>query len=122
MTLQEFRDSLRDGDPPDGAALAGLWWDAKGDWTRAHESAQRDEGPAGAWVHAYLHRKEGDIPNAGYWYTRAGKSPAKSSLAMIRLIGRNSSPTRITQPHSVARDSSTPVSRSKMALCRYNGT
>src|SRR2546425_7607878 len=80
MTLQEFRDSLRDGDPPDGAALAGLWWDAKGDWTRAHESAQRDEGPAGAWVHAYLHRKEGDIPNAGYWYTRAGKSPAKSSF------------------------------------------
>jgi hypothetical protein len=41
-------------------ALAGLWWDAKGDWTRAQESAQQDEGPEGSWVDAYLHRKEGD--------------------------------------------------------------
>ena len=54
-------------------ALAALWWDAKGAWTRAHESAQQDEEPAGAWVHAYLHRKEGDSSNAGYWYRRAGK-------------------------------------------------
>jgi hypothetical protein len=62
MTLQELRNSLRSNEPPEhfSPALAGLWWDAKGDWTRAHESAQRDEGPAGAWVHAYLHRKEGD--------------------------------------------------------------
>jgi hypothetical protein len=61
-------------------ALASLWWDAKGDWKRAHESAQQDEGPAGSWVHAYLHRKEGDSSNAGYWYTRANKMPAKDSL------------------------------------------
>ena len=80
MTLQEFRESLREGDPPEHAALAGLWWDAKGDWTRAHESAQQDEGPAGAWVHAYLHRKEGDISNARYWYDRAGKGVCRTSL------------------------------------------
>jgi hypothetical protein len=82
MNLQEFRDSLKGDAPPRelSVALAGLWWDAKGDWTRAHESAQQDEGPAGAWVHAYLHRKEGDTSNAGYWYKRAGKSPARTSL------------------------------------------
>jgi dihydrofolate reductase len=45
----------------------------KGDWKRAHESAQQDEGIEGAWVHAYLHRKEGDQGNAAYWYNRAGK-------------------------------------------------
>jgi len=61
-------------------ALAGLWWDAKGDWTRAHESAQQDEGPEGSWVHAYLHRKEGDQGNAAYWYGRAGKSVCREPL------------------------------------------
>jgi hypothetical protein len=81
MTLQEFRASLQSGGPPtQDFALAGLWWDAKGDWARAHESAQQDEGPAGAWVHAYLHRKEGDPSNARYWYTRAGKTPSASSF------------------------------------------
>ena len=82
MTFHEFRDSLKQEEPPRDLsfALAGLWWDAKGDWKRAHESAQQDEGQAGSWVHAYLHRKEGDIANAGYWYGRAGKIPAQSSL------------------------------------------
>ena len=82
MTLQQFRDSLRGDEPPRelSVALAGLWWDAKGDWKRAHESAQQDEGPTGAWVHAYLHRKEGDTSNAAYWYTRAGRTPARNSL------------------------------------------
>jgi hypothetical protein len=81
MTLQEFRESLSQPAPPapENHALSGLWWDAKGDWTRAHESAQLDEAPAGAWVHAYLHRKEGDTSNAEYWYGRAGKAPAKIS-------------------------------------------
>jgi hypothetical protein len=81
MSLQQFRDSLLGDDPPRGLgpALCGLWWDAKGDWTKAHESAQQDEGATGAWVHAYLHRKEGDSSNAGYWYQRAGKPPAKGS-------------------------------------------
>lgn len=82
MDLKDFRESFTRSEPPDGLtlALAGLWWDAKGDWTKAHESAQQDEGPAGSWVHAYLHRKEGDSSNAAYWYGRAGKSPARVSL------------------------------------------
>src|ERR1700676_4625840 len=82
MTLEEFRTSLSRDEPPSelSLALAGLWWDAKGDWKRAHESAQQDEGPDGSWVHAYLHRKEGDSSNAGYWYGRAGKTPSRSSL------------------------------------------
>jgi hypothetical protein len=82
MTLQEFRDSLLRDEPPRGlsSALAGLWWDAKGDWKSGHESAGEDEGPSGAWVHAYLHRKEGDLSNAGYWYGRAVKAPATGSL------------------------------------------
>jgi hypothetical protein len=75
MTLEDFRGSFSAAAPPSTLthALAGLWWDAKGDWTRAHESAQQDEGPAGSWVHAYLHRKGGDPDNAAYWYRRAGK-------------------------------------------------
>jgi len=82
MNLQEFRESLFRNEPPAGLsdALAGLWWDAKGNWTRAHESARQDENQPGAWVHAYLHRKEGDSSNAAYWYRRAGKSPARNSL------------------------------------------
>jgi hypothetical protein len=82
VNLQEFRESLHRDQPPSELSLplAGLWWDAKGDWTRAHESAQQDEGPSGAWVHAYLHRKEGDSSNAAYWYRRAAKRPAQSSL------------------------------------------
>ena len=82
MTLEEFRESIKLDSPPPhlSLALAGLWWDAKGHWDRAHESAQRDEGVEGSWVHAYLHRKEGDISNAGYWYRRAGKPACKSSL------------------------------------------
>lgn len=75
MNPDEFRKSLSEPAPPGGLthALAGLWWDAKGDWKLAHESAQQDEGPDGSWVHAYLHRKEGDQSNAAYWYSRAGK-------------------------------------------------
>jgi len=82
MTLEDFRNSLRSEEPPFNLslALAGLWWDAKGNWDQAHETAQRDEGPAGSWVHAYLHRKEGDRSNAGYWYRRADKPPSRSSL------------------------------------------
>lgn len=82
MTLQELHDSLTGDQPPRelNFALAGLWWDAKGDWKRAHESAQQDEGFAGAWVHAYLHRKEGDPSNAEYWYGRAGKRLSRASF------------------------------------------
>jgi hypothetical protein len=83
MTLEDFRRSLTATNPPNelSHALAGLWWDGKGDWTRAHESAQQDEGRDGSWVHAYLHRKEGDQGNAAYWYGRAAKPVCKESLA-----------------------------------------
>ena len=82
MTLEEFRESLVREEPPRELeiALAALWWDAKGNWKQSHEVAGQDEGPAAAWVHAYLHRKEGDAGNASYWYTRADKTPSKSSL------------------------------------------
>lgn len=82
MTLDDFRNSLTATEPPAGLtrALAALWWDAKGDWRRAHESAQQDEGKDGSWVHAYLHRKEGDQGNAAYWYGRAGKPVCRDSL------------------------------------------
>ncbi len=82
MTLDDFRKSLTATEPPAGLtpALMGLRWEAKGDWTRAHESAQRDEGKEGSWVHAYLHRKEGDQGNAAYWYARAGKPVCREPL------------------------------------------
>lgn len=82
MSLDDFRESLRADIPPAdlSPALAGLWWDAKGEWAKAHESAQQDEGPAGSWVHAYLHRKEGDAENAGYWYGRAGRPASKAAF------------------------------------------
>jgi hypothetical protein len=82
--LAEFEGSLGGDAPPTGitAPLEALWWDAKGDWTKAHHCAQTEESAAGAWVHAYLHRKEGDLANAGYWYRRAGKPLAEGALAV----------------------------------------
>jgi len=75
MTLEEFRASLGGGTPPAVApALVALWHDAKNDWEKAHETAQAIEDDTGAWVHAYLHRKEGDASNAAYWYRRAGRA------------------------------------------------
>lgn len=75
MTLDEFRKCLSDTEPPANLsrALEGLWWDTKNDWARAHECAQQVEDTDGSWVHAYLHRKEGDLSNAAFWYRRAGK-------------------------------------------------
>lgn len=76
MEFAEFRESLKGKQPPKGlsAALEALWWDDKDDWEKAHEAAQRDEGPDGSWVHAYLHRKQGDLSNAKYWYRRADRA------------------------------------------------
>ena len=82
MTLDEFQASLSDAEPPArlSTPLQALWWDAKGDWNRAHDAAQAGEDADSAWVHAYLHRKEGDLGNAGYWYRRAGRPVAKGPL------------------------------------------
>jgi hypothetical protein len=82
MDLASFKASTAATAPPEGltSAIQALWWDAKGDWDKAHECAQAQEDALGAWVHAYLHRKEGDQSNAGGWYRRAGKTPATVSL------------------------------------------
>jgi hypothetical protein len=82
VTLAEFKDSTKDAQPPAGStpALVALWHDARGDWERAHETAQDIEAQEGAWIHAYLHRKEGDLANAGYWYRRAGRPKFSGSL------------------------------------------
>jgi hypothetical protein len=82
MDRQSFRASLNDKSPPQGLSLAlqALWHAAKGDWHKAHECAQAQEDQEGAWVHAHLHRQEGDLANAGYWYRRAGKPTASQSL------------------------------------------
>ena len=75
MTPESFRRSLSADEPPEGLppALVALWHDGRDDWEAAHRVAQDIDGASGAWVHAYLHRKEGDLPNASYWYRRAGK-------------------------------------------------
>jgi hypothetical protein len=74
-TLAEFRDTLASASPPAQlpATLAALWHDAKGNWDAAHTVAQDIDNEDGSWIHAYLHRKEGDVGNAAYWYRRAGK-------------------------------------------------
>ena len=74
MTVEEFRASVSEPESPEGLSvpLAALWWDAKGDWSRAHELVDSLESVEGMAVHAYLHRKEGDTSNAEYWYWRAG--------------------------------------------------
>jgi hypothetical protein len=79
VTAAELRQAPR---PPAGCgpALEALWLDARGDWEGAHAKAQEDPGRAGAWVHAYLHRKEGDGSNARYWYARAGRPPAEGEV------------------------------------------
>ena len=82
LDLSSFKESVAGAEPPSGLGLAlqALWWDAKGDWEKAHHCAQEREDEAGMWVHAYLHRKEGDLSNADYWYRRCRKPPAKGSL------------------------------------------
>jgi hypothetical protein len=83
MTLDDFRRTLTGSRPPDGcsAPLVALWHDAKGDWEEAHRVAQAADDEDGAWVHAYLHRKEGDSSNARHWYRRAARKFTEDSLA-----------------------------------------
>jgi hypothetical protein len=81
MTLDEFRATLSsDASPAVAPALVALWYDARGDWDTAHEMANGVEDKTGAWVHAYLHRKEGDLGKAAYWYDRAGQPVATDAL------------------------------------------
>lgn len=61
-------------------ALQALWQDAKGNWDHAHDLSQQEDNKDGAWIHAYLHRKEGDNGNAAYWYSNAGKAPSRLNL------------------------------------------
>lgn len=84
MKFEEFKDKAKAGEPaPEGLAepLVGLWNDAAGNWKKAHEVVQEAQGPDAAWVHAYLHRKEGDLGNARYWYRRASRPEFSGSLA-----------------------------------------
>ena len=75
MDLASFEQSLSAEAPPARLPplLTALWHERKGDWRRAHEIAQDIDGRDAAWVHAYLHRREGDLPNAAYWYRHAGR-------------------------------------------------
>ena len=82
MDLGEFRKSLSAKAPPAGLSrlLQALWYEAHGDWDRAHKLAQSQKGKVAAVVHAYLHRKEGDLSNADYWYERAGSERPRGLL------------------------------------------
>jgi hypothetical protein len=81
MTLDEFQATLAADRPPQvPPLLRALWHDARGNWDEAHRLAQDIDDKDGAWVHAYLHRKEGDLGNASYWYHRAGQPVASDSL------------------------------------------
>jgi hypothetical protein len=84
MTAAEFRRSVTKAAPPAGAshALQALWWAARDDWTRAHDIVMAHEGDHNCdWVHAYLHRVEGDLPNANWWYRQAKRAAADGPLA-----------------------------------------
>jgi hypothetical protein len=82
VSMADFKASLLDAAPaPDlEPPLAALWWAAKGNWDAAHSIAQDEANADGAWVHAYLHRVEGDLGNAGYWYRQAGKPVATDAI------------------------------------------
>jgi hypothetical protein len=82
MDIKAFEESLQGRAPPAGLGLAleALWFAAKGDWNVAHERAQAQQNKDGSWVHAHLHRQEGDESNAAYWYRKAGRPFAQQSL------------------------------------------
>jgi hypothetical protein len=81
MDLDSFKQSLVAAHPPAVTVqLLALWYDGKGDWKAAHDLVNDMDGEQAAWIHAYLHRKEGDLSNARYWYNRADKPTSKLSL------------------------------------------
>ncbi len=84
MTLDNFKATLAQSNPPAGLTvpLLALWLDGKDDWDGSHDALQgQPDGNGSAWVHAYLHRKEGDPANAGYWYRRAAQPESTATLA-----------------------------------------
>lgn len=83
MTIAIFKESLKGNEPPINASiyLKALWYDAKNDWEKAHTLIQDLPDANAAWIHAYLHLREGDQFNADYWYRRAGKRRKDFSLA-----------------------------------------
>jgi hypothetical protein len=82
VTPSGLKNTLTKSAPPPGLAppLQALWWAAKGDWDTAHHLVQDESGRDAAWVHAYLHRVEGDRANAGYWYRQAGRPMAEGTF------------------------------------------
>ena len=96
MDPETFTKTLSENAPPASLApwLAALWYDAKGDWEKAHDLINDMEGREAAWVHAYLHRKEGDNGNARYWYARAGQPVCSLDLEkeweeLVKALGNN---------------------------------
>jgi hypothetical protein len=82
MNRIDFSESIKENEPPSGSSfyLKALWYDAKGNWKKAHEIIQDIDDKNASWIHAYLHRKEGDTGNADYWYSLAGKIRPSVSL------------------------------------------
>ncbi|MBE9179154.1 hypothetical protein IQ268_11340 [Oculatella sp. LEGE 06141] len=83
MTLDHFMqllDGHKDDPPPLPRALQALWYDKKGNWEKAHDIVQNANDGDSSWVHAYLHRKEGDLSNARYWYRRIGQPECQIAL------------------------------------------
>ncbi|MEK9773400.1 MAG: hypothetical protein VW907_01875 [Opitutae bacterium] len=84
MNQADFLDSIGSDPRPDSSIkveLQALWWAKKGDWDKAHDLAQSAGSAQGDWIHAHLHRIEGDLGNASYWYSRAGKPVCKEDLS-----------------------------------------
>ena len=88
MSRQEFDASLAGAAPPPsfGLELASLWWISNNQWQRAHDLIDQASGADRAWVHAYLHRIEGDEANARYWYLRAGRDRPSYGLSQERDV------------------------------------
>lgn len=93
MTFFEFTQSLISREPPEGLepVVKALWYERKGDWHKAHQIVQELPERNGSWVHAYLHRVEGELWNARYWYSRAGVDEAVTSTdeeweAIVRTL------------------------------------
>ncbi|HEX5169044.1 MAG TPA: hypothetical protein VFW11_07705 [Cyclobacteriaceae bacterium] len=82
MTLNDFKQSLSGDSPamPLSDLLKAMWYDGKENWDMAHSIVQDINSNEASWIHAYLHRKEGDIGNASYWYHKAGRSLPNISL------------------------------------------